>query len=123
MPSLHPNTSLIKKTVGYGLKCLCVFESNGSGVGVRCRVPVNNGCIDLSAFEYLSRPQRWMLLSFFPLLYVEASNLSVYCIVKAMECTVHTNRVNSFVLQHGHVQNDCNIFVSDNLSLVAMVKV
>lgn len=90
---------------------------------MRSRVPVNNSCIDLAAFEYLSRPQRWMLLSFFPLLYVEASNLSVYCIVKAMECTVHTNRVNSFVLQHGHVQNDCNVFVSDNLSFVDMVKV
>lgn len=31
--------------------------------------------------------------SFFSLLYVEASDLSVYCIVKEMECTVHTNRV------------------------------
>lgn len=49
---------------------------------------------------------------FFSLLYVEASDLSVYCIVKAVECTAHTNRVNSFVQQQPrHVQNDCNFLV------------
>lgn len=60
-------------------------------MGGRCRASVNDDRIDLSAFEYLSRPQMDGCFSFFSLLYVEASNLSVYCIVE--ECTVHANRV------------------------------
>lgn len=32
-------------------------------------------------------------------------------IVEATECTVHTNRANSFVQQPRDVQNDCNFLV------------
>lgn len=43
--------------------------------------------------------------------------MSVYCIVKAMKCTVGTNRVNSFVLQPRHVQNDCIFFSFSDVNL------
>lgn len=53
--------------------------SNKSGVGGRCKVTVNEGCIDLSAFEYFTAEVDVSGLILFPLLYVEASILSAYC--------------------------------------------
>lgn len=65
----------------------------------------------------ISHIRRDGCLSVFSLLYVEASNLSVYCIVKAMKCTVNANRVNSFVLRPRLVQNDCIFFSFSDVNL------
>lgn len=48
-------------------------------MGGRCKVTVNEGCIDLSAFEYFTAEVDISGLILFPLLYVEASILSAYC--------------------------------------------
>lgn len=55
-----------------------------------------DGCFSFSFHFYMSR---------------QAMCPFAVCIVEATECTVHTNRANSFVQQPRDVQNDCNFLV------------
>lgn len=80
----------------YGPDCaaVCVFMcvSNGSVTGRQWAVAAGfplMKAVSIYLLLNISAP-RWIVF-LFSLLYVEASNSSVYC--GAAECTVHTNRV------------------------------
>lgn len=98
--SLYLNTFLnVESLVDMGSAvrwCAMVCVSNGSVTGRQWAGAAGFQLMTTLAIYLLlniSRIRRDGWFSFFSLLYVEASDLYVYCIVKAMECTVHTNRV------------------------------
>lgn len=90
--SLHPNNFLNLESWWIGLKqarwCVFICVSNGSATGQEWAGAAGFQLMMTVSiyllFEYLSHPRRWMLFLCFHFLYVEASNLSVYCIVKAI---------------------------------------
>lgn len=118
--NLHPSPSFRKRveTGSTVWRCdgVCVCVSSGSvtgqewaaAAGLQLMTTVSiylllnisriggDGCFSFSFHFYMSR---------------QAMRLFAVCIVEATECTVHTNRANSFVQQPRDVQNDCNFLV------------